>query len=151
MGCALILKNKKLLLDVCLPSRIEAITELSLKVQEALSSRPDLAFSANLCLDELITKTTNYGLKGDTDRFIRVRLSISDNWLEIIIKDDAPAFDPFCDAPAPDLDAELEDRPIGGLSVHLVKTMMDDVRAYFDGSGNLIALLKAVNDPAPAP
>jgi serine/threonine-protein kinase RsbW/sigma-B regulation protein RsbU (phosphoserine phosphatase) len=28
--------------------------------------------------------------------------------------------------------------------VHMVKTMMDEVRAFYDGSGNLIVLLKTL-------
>ena len=75
---------------------------------------------------------------------IRVRMSISDDWLEIIIKDDAPQFDPFVEVPEPDLDMDLDERQVGGLGVHLVKTLMDDARTYYDGSGNLIVLLKTL-------
>jgi anti-sigma regulatory factor (Ser/Thr protein kinase) len=114
------------------------------RVSAALADRNDLAFAANLCLEELVTNTIQYGLHSAPDRVIHVRMSISDEWLEIILKDDAPPFDPFAEAPAPDLDGDLEARPIGGLGVHLVKTLMDDARAYFDGSSNLIVLLKTL-------
>ena len=71
-------------------------------------------------------------------------MSISDEWLEIILKDDAPPYDPFVEAPEPDIDLDIEDRPIGGLGVHIVKTIMDDAKAYYDGSNNLIVLLKTL-------
>ena len=45
----------------------------------------------------------------------------------IEIVDDGPRFDPLEDAPLPDPDAPLEDRPVGGLGVHLVRTMMDEM------------------------
>lgn len=138
------LRNKVLLLDYPLLTRLEEITKLAEAVNGVLLNRPDLAFSANLCLEELITNTILHGLKGASDRWIHVCLSISDEWLEIVLKDDAPQFDPFAEAPVPALDLEVEDRPIGGLGVHLVKTMMDEARAYHDGSGNLIVLLKAL-------
>jgi serine phosphatase RsbU (regulator of sigma subunit)/anti-sigma regulatory factor (Ser/Thr protein kinase) len=137
-------RNKRLLLDYELPSRTEKIADLAAAVEQALPDRADLAFTANLCLEELITNTIQHGLGSAPDRVICVRLSLSDEWLEIVVKDDAPPFDPFAQAPAPDLDADLDARAIGGLGVHLVKTMMDDARAYYDGSGNLIVLLKTL-------
>ncbi len=139
------LSNKTLLLDYHLPTRVDEISNLAEAVDNALLDRPDLAFSANLCLEELITNIIQHGLKGAGDRLIRVRMNISEEWLEIILKDDAPPFDPFAEAPEPDLDLDVEDRPIGGLGVHMVKMMMDDARAYYDGSGNLIILLKTLS------
>jgi serine phosphatase RsbU (regulator of sigma subunit)/anti-sigma regulatory factor (Ser/Thr protein kinase) len=140
----ILLFDKRLLLDHHLASRLEAIAVLAQAVDDALPERPDLAFSANLCLEELITNIIVHGLKGRSDRDIHVRMSMSPEWLEIVLKDDAPPFDPFSQAPPPDLDAEVEDRAIGGLGVHLVKQLMDDARAYYDGSGNLIVLLKTL-------
>ncbi|MGL4410424.1 MAG: ATP-binding protein [Zoogloea sp.] len=138
------LRNKKLLLEYDLPSRVEEIQTLAEAVEKVLTDRSDLAFAANLCLEELITNTIVYGLKGAPNRSIKVLVSSSDDWLEIVIKDDAPRFDPFVDAPIPDVDADIEERPIGGLGLHFVKTMMDEAKAYFDGSGNLIVLLKTL-------
>lgn len=138
------LKNKTLLLEYRLQSRVEEIAPLAAAVDQTLSERPDLAFAVNLCLEELITNTIQHGLHGAPDRPIHVRLSRSDEWLEIILKDDAPPFDPFVEAPAPSLDASVEAREVGGLGVHMVKTMMDEVRAFYDGSGNLIVLLKTL-------
>ncbi len=136
------LLNKTQLLDYQIFSKLEEIPKLADAVDEALIDHPELAFSANLCLEELISNTIQYGLKGAEDRFIGIVISISDEWLEIIVKDDAPRYDPFVEAPEPDLDLEIEERPIGGLGVHIVKTIMDDARAYYDGSNNLIILLK---------
>ncbi|MEL4179603.1 ATP-binding SpoIIE family protein phosphatase [Roseateles sp. PN1] len=138
------LKNKTLLLEHRLHSRVEEIAPLAEAVNEALAERPDVAFAVNLCLEELITNTIQHGLHGAPDRSIHVRLSRSDEWLEIILKDDAPPFDPFVEAPEPSLDASVEERAVGGLGVHMVKTMMDEVRAFYDGSGNLIVLLKTL-------
>jgi len=135
-------ERKKLLLDYRLPSRIEEIEKLALAVEEALSGRTDLAFAANLCLEELITNTIKYGLQGRADHVIHVRLSLSEQWLEIVIKDDAPPFDPFTEAPEPDISLGVLERPIGGLGIHLVRQLMDDVRADYDGSGNRTVLLK---------
>ena len=135
--------NKVLLQEFSLLSRLSEIERLADGVSAALPDRPDLAFAANLCLEELITNIITHGLNGAPDHIIQVRISLSDEWLEIVLKDDAPPFDPFKEVPEPDFDIALEDRPIGGLGVHLVKTLMDDAHAHYDGSGNLIVMLKA--------
>lgn len=139
--------NKVLLLESSLPTRLSEIERLADAISAALPDRPDLAFAANLCLEELITNIITHGLHGAPDRIIQVRMSMSNEWLEIILKDDAPPFDPFKEVPEPDFGIALEDRPIGGLGVHLVKTLMDDARAHYDGSGNLIVMLKTTRHP----
>lgn len=138
------LHGKTLLLDYKMPSRLDEIAKLAEAIEGVVPDRPDLAFSANLCLEELITNTIQHGLGGAPDRQIHVQVNITEEWLEIILKDDAPPFDPFAEALEPDIDLDLDQRPIGGLGVHLVKAMMDDARAYYDGSGNLIVLLKTL-------
>ena len=139
--------DKRVLLDYQVPTRYEEIEKLADAVNKVLPDR-DLAFSANLCLEELITNTILHGLKGAADRFIHVRMSISNEWLEILLKDDAPPFDPFMQAPKPNLEPDINKRPVGGLGVHLVKTLMDDVYAYYDGTGNLFVLYKALRHQA---
>ena len=76
------------------------------------------------------------------DHLIQIRIIRTQEWLEILVKDDAPQFDPFNQVPQPDLDASVEARPIGGLGVHLVRSLMDDASASYDGTGNLITLRK---------
>ena len=134
--------NKMLLLDYSMPSRLEEIARLAKAIEAVLPDRSDITFAVNLCLDELLTNTILHGLDSASDRIIMVNISRSDEWLEIRLKDDAPPFDPFAEAPKPDLDLGVEERPIGGLGVHLVKTLMDDVSAHYVGDGNLIVLLK---------
>lgn len=145
-----ILGDKQELLHHRLASRVEELAGLAEAVEAVLPDRPDLAFTANVCLEELITNTIVHGLGGAPDHEIEVFVNRSAEWLEIIVKDDAPKFDPFAEAPAPDLDLELDDRPIGGLGVHLVKTMMDIAHAYNDGNGNLIILLKTLQASTPS-
>ena len=141
-------QNKKVLLDYLVPTRLEEIEKLAEAVNKALADC-DLAFSANLCLEELITNTILHGLKGAADRFIHVQISISNECLEILLKDDAPRFDPFMQAPKPNLDLDINERPIGGLGIHMVKKLMDKVHAEYDGTGNLIVLLKNLPPQAP--
>lgn len=45
-------------------------------------------------------------------------------WVTLRTEDDGVAFDPLA-AEAPDLEASLEEREIGGLGIHLIRTMTD--------------------------
>ncbi|MEI6070018.1 MAG: ATP-binding protein, partial [Methylococcaceae bacterium] len=124
-----------------MPARLDEIKKLADAVNSVL---PDynLTFFANLCLEELITNIIHHGLKDAVDRFIQIQISLADEWLEIIIKDDAPRFDPFMQTTKPNLELDSNERQIGGLGIHMVKKLMDDVHAYYDGTGNLIVLHK---------
>ena len=138
------------ILELRLPSRLEAIAGLAEEVTAFLPDQPRVAFEINLCLDELLTNTISHGLGGAGDHFIDVRLERSDAWLEVVIKDDAPAFDPFAEVGPPDLDTDLEQRPIGGLGVHFVRTLVDVVGVSHEGGGNRVTLRKRLAGHAPA-
>lgn len=93
---------------------------------EAHGWAPPWIANTNLALDELITNSINYGHLDDKDDAIRITLSVDDGRLSIVLEDDGIPFNPFEEAPIPDLDAEIEDRPIGGLGVFFVKTLTSD-------------------------
>ena len=76
-----------------------------------------------LASDELVTNTITYG---GPDLRIEVAVLLQDGRLSMTIEDNGKPFDPFS-APAPDLTASLEDRAIGGLGVHIVSSLMDNV------------------------
>ena len=62
--------------------------------------------------------------------------------LTVMIRDHGQPFDPD-KAPAPNLEADLEERPVGGLGVFLIKRLMDEVRYEMLGeAGNLLTLVK---------
>ena len=98
--------------------------------------------NANLSLDELITNIVSYGYTDTDDHEIRVMLTVQDGSLVIVLEDDGIAFDPFSEAPRPDLDANVEERRIGGLGVHFVKTLMDTVSYERRNGWNRITLIQ---------
>jgi anti-sigma regulatory factor (Ser/Thr protein kinase) len=83
----------------------------------------EIAFQMNVCFDELITNTVSYGYRDKDRHEIRVRLTVDGSRVSAEIEDDGDPFNPFLDAPPPDLDSSLEQRRIGGLGIHLVRTM----------------------------
>lgn len=104
----------------------------------------ELAFKINLCFDELITNTIHYGIKDDLQHAIQVSMNIAQDVLTVVIKDDGAEYDPFVQAPVPDLELGVDERPIGGLGVFLVKEFMDQVGYARDRGFNFITLTKRV-------
>ncbi len=135
--------RSKLLLDYCIPATSEALEPLAEAVMQVLIADSELSFQINLCLEELVINVIDHGLKDQADHVIYIQIRQVERALLILVKDDAPCFDPFTSAPQPNLALDVEDRPVGGLGVFLIKQFMDDCQAYYDGTGNLIVLRKA--------
>ena len=99
----------------------------------------------NLVLDELLTNIVSHGYgesDDDHDTDIRVGVLVADGTMTVRIEDDAEAFDPLT-APQPDIDAGVEERPIGGLGVYFVKTFMDSVTYEHRDERNHLTISKA--------
>lgn len=103
---------------------------------------PALAQTFNLCLDELFTNIVSYGFDDALPHEIYLDLEIGPSEVSATLRDDARAFNPLTEAPVPDLDAALEDRKIGGLGVHFVKTLMSHVSYAREGGWNVLSMTK---------
>lgn len=102
----------------------------------------EVSFSVQLAIDELFTNIVSYGYDDEDSHQVVIKMSVQDRELRIDLIDDAKQFDPLHEAAQPDLDASLEDRRIGGVGIHLVKTMMDDVSYKYEDSKNHLTLVK---------
>ena len=102
-------------------------------------------FQVRLVLEELMMNVISYGAAGGT-AIPRVRLHLDQqgSLLRMEIADDGVAFDPL-QAPAPDLDASIEDRPIGGLGVFLVRELMDSVDYAREAGWNRLSVTKTLS------
>ena len=110
----------------CDLSEIPRVAEEIEQLGEANDWPMTWIFNANLALDELLTNIISYGFKDQTDNAeISLSIAQSGRKLTIVLEDNGEPFDPFTEAMEPDIDAALEDRPIGGLGVFFVKTLVD--------------------------
>lgn len=117
--------------------RITAEVE-DLGMQENWS--PDLVFRVNLVLEEMVLNVIDYGTEDGVNE-IEIILTLTDESLTIEIIDDGSPFDPLSDAPDPDLEATLEERRVGGLGIHLTRSMMDDMRYRREQNKNHLTLV----------
>lgn len=105
-----------------------------------------IAHAVNLSLDELLTNTISYGFIGVPRREIAVEIDLSGDVLTVRISDTGIPFDPS-HAPPPDLESDVEQRPIGGLGVHFVREMMDGFDYRRHEGRNEVTLTKRVQMP----
>jgi anti-sigma regulatory factor (Ser/Thr protein kinase) len=78
-----------------------------------------------LVAEETLINVVRHGAGGTDSLTIDLRCDIEEHAVRIEVHDNGPAFDPLSH-PAPDLDAPLEERPIGGLGVYMVRTLADE-------------------------
>ena len=94
-----------------------------------------------LALDEAMTNTIAYAWPEGGDHELTLAMVVEDGAVVAVVSDDGIAFDPL-EVPPPDLESSLEDRPVGGLGVHFMKTLMDDVSYRREGERNMLTLRK---------
>ena len=103
---------------------------------------PESIFSVTLALDEVVTNIIRYAYNDNgRPHPIVVRLAVEEGFLAAQVEDEGRAFNPL-EAPAPDIDADIEDRPIGGLGIHLVRSTMDSVEYRRDDGRNVFTMKK---------
>ena len=96
----------------------------------------------NVCLDELLNNTVSYGYDDEGHHDIVITLSVADGSLRAEIRDNAKPFDPRRIATAAAIGNTLQSRKTGGLGLHFVRALMDDIAYERDGPTNVVVLAK---------
>jgi serine/threonine-protein kinase RsbW len=91
-------------------------------LSESRAWSPALKNKTMLVLEELLVNAITYGGQRPETGFLEVVLREQPAYLLMDIRDNGEAFDPFS-LPVPDIEADLDSRPIGGLGVFLTKAL----------------------------
>jgi len=97
--------------------------------------------AVNVVLDEAVSNAINHGYDAGVRGEIAVRLRRAGDRVLVEVEDDGRPFDPL-QVPPPDLTLPLEQRPIGGLGIHLIRNLMDEVSYVRVGGRNLLKMVK---------
>lgn len=111
---------------------------------EAHDLPPRVVMHMSLALDELMTNTISYGFDTPGQHTIKITLDLQDDMLTVVLDDGGRPFNPL-QTPPPNLDLDIDDRPIGGLGIHFVREMMDDVSYARDDGRNILTLRKILS------
>jgi anti-sigma regulatory factor (Ser/Thr protein kinase) len=105
---------------------------------------PDkIRHALDLALDEVLNNIINYGYDDKNKHDIKIEINVSKYHIILKIEDDGQRFNPL-EVPGADTKSSLEERPIGGLGIHLVRNMMDDVHYKYENNINCITMKKTL-------
>ncbi len=120
---------------------LSRVASLMTSFLEENGAPPAAVFAANLAVEEIATNTIKYGQFREVSPEIGVTVSVLPDHVEVVIEDEAAAFDPFA-VEVPDTAAPLAERQVGGLGIHLIRNMLDTFSYERRENRNLIRLTK---------
>ena len=113
------------MIELSMANRAADLQRVLDDVEARLEEQPVSAkrmYAVRLALDELVSNVISYGYDDQAEHQIGLKIETGEPFA-VTITDDAKAFNPLEDAPAPVLEGPVEDRPIGGLGLHILKQM----------------------------
>jgi serine/threonine-protein kinase RsbW len=104
-----------------------------------------VTWPVEVSLDEVLANVVRHGLAGrGTEAQVELELQLDPGnppRCEVRIADDGPEFDPLR-AEAPDTSLGVDERPIGGLGIELVRRLMDEVHYERKDGRNRLRLVR---------
>ncbi len=120
---------------------LATIREFLARIGTDLGLDADVIYDLQLAVDEACANVINHGYGGQAGR-IDVTIEPVAKGVQVVVRDWGGAFDPRV-VPAPDVEAPLEKRRLGGLGLFLMREVMDDVSFTFDAEkGNTLRMVK---------
>lgn len=123
-------------------SELNVLAENIENFGEENSISPKTVFELNLVLDELFTNLVSYGCYSESHNF-NIVLILKDRVLSIEIEDDGRQFNPL-ESAEPEIECDCEKRKIGGLGIHFMRKMMDDIEYAWKDGKNRLTLTKNI-------
>ncbi|MFH1039364.1 MAG: ATP-binding protein [PVC group bacterium] len=126
------------------PARLENLEKLVDFIIGCLecSGVPQPAISdIHLAADEACTNTITYAYPAGERGDIELSCAVSGGTITVTIRDWGVPFNPL-QAPSPDIGLDIEDRPIGGLGIFLMKKFSDRLEYRRVDGSNLLTIIK---------
>jgi sigma-B regulation protein RsbU (phosphoserine phosphatase) len=98
----------------------------------------------SIVLDDLLNNVVNYAYQDEDEHEIEVHIELSGKRLVATIQDDGVPFNPF-GLETPDVSGSVGEREIGGLGIHLVRSMMDEYLYQRQINKNVVTLVKMID------
>ena len=130
--------NTKLIL--LMQNQVSELVELTTKADGFMQYHQlsvETIYKVNLILEEALTNIIKYAYKDTLAHDIRVEMTLNEHELIIEFQDDGEEFDPIS-APSPKAPDSISESPVGGLGIHLVKQMADDVEYRRHNGRNIL-------------
>jgi anti-sigma regulatory factor (Ser/Thr protein kinase) len=132
--------------SLTLPNDINTIPQLSEFIEgicEELNLDMSTTMNLNLALEEAVVNVMEYAYPTDVQGDVTINAIANDTHLVFIIIDSGIPFDPTKKEEV-DTTLSAEERPIGGLGIHLVRELMDSVDYEYRDCKNILTLSKNI-------
>ena len=127
-----------------LPNDTQEVPKLATfvgEVCEALGINANVTMQINLAVEEAVVNVMEYAYPPGTHGDVDIKALANDEQLKFTITDSGSPFDPTIQAYV-DTTLSAEERPIGGLGIHLVRQIMDSINYERIEGRNILTLRK---------
>jgi serine/threonine-protein kinase RsbW len=129
--------------QLTVPGEYEYIRQVCDFVVNGAGLSGDLAFQVRLACDEACTNIIEHAYGGEEKGDISVTWEVQNQELIIIFGDTGKPFKPAA-VPGPGIPnpEDFRDLKVGGLGLHIIRQVMDEVAFTFSDNGNKLRLSK---------
>ena len=98
----------------------------------------------DIAVEEIFVNIANYAYDKEAPGTAQITIELmQDNMLNITFTDSGIPYDPLA-KDDPDVTLNVEERPIGGLGIFMVKKSMDDMQYRYEDGHNILTLIKKI-------
>ncbi len=123
------------------PGEVARVGAAFAQFAEAQALPAQVRRRTHVALDEFLHNTIVHGFTGRAGGEVTVEVELGGDRVTVTLTDDGTPFDPLARA-APDTALSVAERQIGGLGIHLVRRMMDEVSYHRRSERNVVVLVK---------
>ena len=134
--------------NLTLPNDVETVVQLNEFVEavcEELEIDMSTTMSLTLAIEEAVVNVMTYAYPEGVSGTVDIEVVADNNTVRFIISDSGKPFDPTAKEEA-DITLSAEERPIGGLGIHLVRQIMDKLQYERKNGRNILTLSKIINN-----
>lgn len=107
-------------------SELEALCEHLINFGQITGLPKECIMDMNICLDEAFTNIVSYGFTDDMEHLIKFTIDRDHDVLILRVEDDGIPFNPVAQKD-PEIATDLLNIKVGGLGIHIIKKLMDDI------------------------
>jgi serine/threonine-protein kinase RsbW len=125
---------------------LEEVRQFVERAALSLGGEPEAVGDMVVAVNEAVTNILVHGY-GNQSGDLLLEVRCRDDELQVCLEDQAPVFDPLT-APEPDVTLPLEQRPLGGVGVKMMRAFTDELQHEVTAAGGNRLTLKKRQTPA---
>lgn len=123
-------------------NEIRCVAEVIDNLSIEWNFQPKLSKQLNLVIEEVVSNIIFYAYHDNKEHIITLEIQNQEKGICIQVTDDGECFNLLesgCDV---DINTSIEERKIGGLGIHILKTLVDKIQYERKGELNVVKITK---------